>query len=304
MQLHKHTFQAMGSPCAVHYYAQASDAQQVAQSLVGEIERLEQKYSRYLNNSVASQINAVAAEAGTIQVDAETAALLDYAHVAWQESDGLFDITSGVLRQAWDFKSQRIPLQRQLNALLDRIGWHNVHWQENQLQFTVPGMELDFGGYVKEYAADCVAALAVKLGIESGLVELGGDIRVIGPHPDGRPWAVGVRHPTLANRVLATIELQQGAIASSGDYERCIHVNGKRYGHILNPKTGWPVEGLICATVVAPHCLLAGTTSTLALLKGEAGLNWLQDQDLPWLAMDNSGETHGTVFNQPQASDA
>lgn len=300
MKYHQHQFKAMGSPCALHFYSQEKDAKHFCQILTDEVIRLEQKYSRYRDDSVASQINAVAKTGGSIDVDAETAALLDYACVAWQQSESMFDITSGVLRKVWDFKNSVVPTQEQIDPLLDVIGWQKVNWNNPLLTFQIPGMELDFGGYVKEYAADCVAALAFQNGIQHGLVELGGDIRVIGAHPDGRPWAVGIRHPREAGKVLATIQLKQGAIASSGDYERCIIQNGKRYGHVLNPKSGWPVEGLISVTVVAEHCLLAGTTSTLALLEGEQAPDWLNQQGLPWLAMDNTGKILGTI--QPQAS--
>lgn len=290
---HVHRFRAMGSPCALHLYIEdSSQIESITAAVLTEVFRLEQKYSRYRDNSVASQINRVARQGGEFKVDAETAGLLDYADTTWRESDGLFDITSGVLRYAWDFKNAVVPTVAQVSDTLTRVGWQKIRWQNPIIAFEQKAMELDFGGYVKEYAADCAVAKAISLGVSHGLVELGGDIRVIGCHPDGRPWSVGVKHPRHEGRVLTKLTLKQGAVASSGDYERCIVHNGKRYGHILDPRTGWPVEGLIAVTVLADHCLLAGTACTVALLKGKDGLEWLQELGLPWVAMDASGQCH------------
>lgn len=286
----------MGSPCAVHLYLNSSEPKAlVVDQVIAEVARLEHKYSRYRDDSIASAINRAANDGEPIQVDEETSLLLDYANTLFCESDGLFDITSGVLRRAWNFKCNVIPEQRQLDALLPLVGWNNVEWQQSCLRFSVPGMELDFGGYVKEYAADCAAAVAHRLGVRHGLVELGGDVRVIGPHLDGRPWRVGVRHPRLPEAVLAEVSVSQGAVASSGDYERAIVHNGKRYGHILDPRTGWPVSGLVAVTVLADHCLLAGTACTLAMLNGEHGPAWLDQLGVKWLAMNQKGEVLGNL---------
>lgn len=296
----KQTFHAMGSPCTVHLYvSQPHQADALCNTVIAEVTRLEKKYSRYRDDSITYIINEAARQGSQIEVDEETASLLDYADTLWQQSEGLFDITSGVLRSAWNFKSGNIPEQAQLDTLLPRIGWHKIEWQRPVLRFTQPGMELDFGGYVKEYAADCAAAVATQQGIQHGLVELGGDLRVIGAHPDGRPWQIGVRHPRIANRVLAHIELASGAVASSGDYERCILANGKRYGHVLNPFSGWPISGLVAVSTQADHCLLAGSASTIALLKGEQGIGWLEQLGLPWLAIDEQGTVHHAPAYDP-----
>lgn len=293
----------MGSPCSLHLYAPDSNvASMVAGQAEAEVRRLERKYSRYRADSLIAQIHAAACAGRRLRVDAETAALLDYAQAAWEQSDGLFDITSGVLRQVWKFPEGPVPAQTAIDALRPRIGWHQVHWQDGEIGFARPDMEIDFGGFVKEYAADCAAAIALQAGVAHGLVELGGDIRVIGPHPDGRPWSVGIRHPRLPGQVWATVSLAQGALASSGDYERCIVHNGQRYGHVLNPFTGWPVQGLVAVSAVAEHCLLAGTLTTLALLRGEQGPSWLEDQQQPWLAMDGAGHTWGTLREKVDAT--
>lgn len=296
LQLFHFPFQAMGSPCEIQLYAaQHTMAQQVANMAITDVARLEARYSRYRPESLLSAINRVAAVGGTIEVDPETASLLNYADTCYQQSEGLFDITSGLLRQVWNFKSGQIPSEAAIHALLARIGWHRVGWQAPKLHFP-QGMELDFGGIVKEYAADRLMSLCWQAGVHHGLINLGGDIRIIGPHPDGSPWLIGVQHPRQPNQTLMTLQLTQGGIASSGDYERGITLDGVRYSHILNPKTGWPVQHLAAVTVVADFCVVAGSAATIAMLKQQQGPAWLQQLGLPHLWVDVAGQCGGTYL--------
>lgn len=277
MQLHVEPFRAMGSPCELRLYSHRADEARIAAAAArAAIDRLEQRYTRYRPDSLTSRINDAAGRAERIEVDEETAGLLDYAAQAHAQSGGRFDITSGVLRRAWDFRSGRLPAETQIQALLPLVGWPQVEWTRPWLRLPRAGMELDFGGFVKEYAADAAAQACTAHGIAHGLVELGGDIRVIGPHPDGAPWRVGVRHPRDPGKPLAMVDMLAGGLASSGDYERFMIVDGRRYAHILDPRSGWPVEGLAAVSVLAPSCLLAGTASTIAMLQGVEGKAWLQ----------------------------
>jgi thiamine biosynthesis lipoprotein len=299
-------FRAMGSPCAVRIHPRRGlDAAGVAAAARAEVERLERKYSRYLDDSLASRINRSAGDAAGIEVDGETAALLDYAAAAFAASDGLFDISSGPLRRAWKLHSDRLPEPAEIEAALACVGFHRVRWRRPRIALPVSGMELDFGGYVKEYAADRAAALCRRLGARGGLVDLGGDLAVVGPHPDGSPWRIGIRDPHAPERALACIGLVSGGIATSGDYERFLLVDGRRYGHILDPTTGWPVSGLTSATAAAERCLVAGTATTVALLRGAAGTRWLAELGLPHLWVDADGNTGGTLqaprSERPQA---
>jgi len=156
-------------------------------------------------------------------------------------------------------------------------------------------MELDLGGVVKEYAVDRAATLCIQHGVNHGLINLGGDIKLIGPRPDGAPWRVGVADPRKKGVTLDTLSLRTGAVASSGDYERCIEVAGVRYGHVLNPKTGWPVKKLAAVTVVGDFCVVAGSASTIAMLKEEQGPAWLESLGLPHLWVDVDGRVGGTL---------
>ena len=297
MELFTFPFKAMGSPCELRVYAEDQNfANQIVNDAIAEVHRLEQKYSRYRDDSVTTKINNSAGSANGVEVDSETALLLNYAQVGYEQSAGLFDITSGILRKAWDFRSNKIPTQNEIESLLPLIGWNKINWTYPLLTLPLQGMELDFGGYVKEYAADVAANFCRNAGIAGGLVNLGGDICIIGPHPDGTPWKVGVRHPRNPNMPMSFVMLSKGGLASSGDYERFMIVNGTRYAHILNPQTGWPVNSLASTSVCAEQCVVAGTSSTIAMLKGEQlGAIWLEELGLPYLCMNQNEEIFGTL---------
>ncbi|MBK1716369.1 FAD:protein FMN transferase [Thiocystis violacea] len=295
MQSHRLAFRAMGSPCELQLFgADPRETEAIGARARADVLRLEQTYSRYREDSLTSAINRAAAAAGTIEVDPETAALLDYAHTCYRESGGLFDITSGLLRRAWRFDSGRLPEPGEIAPLLARIGWDKVVWERPRLSFGVPGMEIDFGGIGKEYAADRAAALCADAGLHHGLVNLGGDIRVIGPQPDGAPWRVGLQDPLRPETLLGGVLLTGGAIASSGDYARCLVIDGKRYGHILDPRTGWPARGLAAVSVIAATCVVAGSLSTIAMLKGRDGIPWLGALGVPHLWVDVDGRQGGS----------
>ena len=296
MKYFHYEFKAMGTVCDIQLFAKtAGKANQTAKLAIADVKRLEQRYSRYREDSFLSKINRVAMNGGRIKVDLETAGLLNYAATCHQQSDGLFDITSGILRKAWRFDKGCLPDEDIIQSLLAKIGWHKMHWQPPILEFPVPGMEIDFGGIVKEYAADRVASLCWSNGIQNGVVNLGGDIKIIGPRADHCPWQIGIRHPRKSGEVLETLSLQQGALASSGDYERCMIIDCVRYGHVLNPLTGWPVKHLASVSVVSEFCVVAGSASTIAMLKEDQGADWLQSLGLPYLWVDVQGQVGGSL---------
>ncbi|HEV3239121.1 MAG TPA: FAD:protein FMN transferase [Casimicrobiaceae bacterium] len=293
--LYRYPFLAMGSRCEIRLYAANEErAAGAARAAIADVRRLEEKYSRYRDESVTAQINRVAAAGGATQVDDETATLLDYAATCYEQSDGLFDLTSGVLRAVWGAQCRALPDEETLTRILARVGWGKVSWQRPCLAFGTAGMELDFGGVVKEYAADRAAVLCAQAGLRHGLVDLGGDIKIIGPHPDASPWSIGIQHPRIANAVMATLELSYGAVATSGDYERFLEIDGKRYCHILSPRTGMPVRGLAGVSVAAEECVVAGSATTIAMLMEDRGVTWLQEVGLPHVWMDQGLGIGGT----------
>ncbi len=286
-------FQAMGTRCTISLYAQSSDhARSLSEAVIADVARLESKYSRYLPDSLLNEMNSVANAGGAITVDEETAALLDYAQSCYVESDGLFDITSGLLRRAWNFQPEgqtELPDPDVLAALLQRVGWDKLDWEAPLLIFDTPGMELDFGGIVKEYAADRAAALLKVAGVDHALINLGGDICVTGPRIGGDPWRVAISDPSKPEFPLRLVDLSHGALASSGSYARCIEIKGIKYGHLLNPRTGYPFTGTAAATVLADQCVVAGSLATIALLKAPDAQQFLEQMALPFLVVDQNG---------------
>lgn len=285
-------FAAMASDCEVRLAAPAQDAAvRLAQAAIDEVRRIETAYSRYRPETVVSRINANAG-GDWVDVDAETEALLDYAATLHAASGGLFDITSGVLRRAWDFRAARVPHQEQLTPLLALIGWDKVERTPGRVRLALAGMELDFGGFGKEYAADRAAALLAAQGVRHGYVNLGGDLHVIGPQPDGTPWQIGIQDPRNAQALCASIPVQSGALATSGDYERYFECGGQRYCHVLDPRSGIPVSYWRSVSVLAPLAVAAGSYATIAMLRQQQGLAFLEESGLAYLAIDHQGKTY------------
>lgn len=292
MQLKRfvHTFRALGGENEIQLYAPDSRAAQLLFALAtGETARFERKYSRYQEDSIIQRINRTAG-GQAIHVDSETRALLNIADRFWAESSGCFDCTSGVLRRTWNFREQRVPRAHEVAALLPLIGWEKVEYTGETVRLMIPGMQLDFGGFGKEYAVDRVAGLLTKAGVQHALVNFAGDLRTLGPKPDGTPWHVGIAHPRRAGGVVTTLELTGGSLATSGDYERSIVSDGRRYSHLLDPGTGWPVESSQSVSVRAESCLEAGFLSSVTLLRGEdTGLLALRQSRHPWFVVRQDG---------------
>lgn len=268
-------------------------AHAAAGKAIAEVLRIEAKYSRYRPDSVLSRINAAAGGA-PVAIDPETEALLDYADACWRESAGLFDATAGVLRRAWDFGVRRVPGNEELAPLLALIGWQRVERSPGRVRLPLPGMELDFGGLGKEYAVDRAIAVLRDAGVAGALVNLAGDLAILGPRPGGEPWRIGLRHPRREGELAATFAVTSGAIATSGDYERFVEVDGVRHCHVLDPRTGRSAQGFQSVSVHAPACLVAGSATTVAMLKGESeGLAWLEALGLPFHAILADGRVVG-----------
>jgi FAD:protein FMN transferase len=244
--------------------------------------RVEKKYSRYRDDSVTAWIHE---NRGTsIEVDEETASLIDFASQCFDLSEGLFDITSGVLRRVWTFDgSDRIPEPAAIEGLLRVVGFDKLRWQSPHLSLPA-GMELDFGGIGKEYAVDRAYQLLAARNSTPFLVNFGGDLRANRPPPHG-PWQVGIERPDTDREATMVLDLEHGALATSGDSRRYLLKDGIRYGHILNPLTGWPTpDSPRSITVAASSCTEAGLLSTVALLHGAAAQAYLEEQGVRyWL---------------------
>lgn len=280
----------MGCPASFQFYASSlQKSEDVKSAILKKLVHYDQYYTNYSATSFTAEINRQAGSSTGIIVDEETAALLDYAQSCYQLSDGLFDITSGPLHKIWLYEAPepRIPTDRQIAEVLNHIGWDKLIWKKPHLILPIPGMNIDFGGVVKEYAVDACIRLAQQMDIHHGVLELGGDVGVIGPHIDGKPWNVGVVDSQDITKSIGVFRVKQGAVATSGSYARCMIIDGVRYCHILNPKTGYPIQGVTSVSAQADLCLVAGSLTTIAFLKGIEGLSWLKEQNVPFVFVDS-----------------
>lgn len=316
-------FEAMACPCELLIATvNLQHAQRIANIVAQEVWRIEAKYSRYTPQGIIATINN--AQGTSTFLDEETLALFHYAQQLHALSEGLFDISSGVLKKLWDFRNishkdfrniphkkapnkkapKTLPKPEDIAALMPLIGLEKAHIHHNQL--TLPkGMQLDFGGIGKEYAADKALQLALNNNANLPLlINLGGDIvasQCLAEHP----WRIGIADcamdkvtpPQTAQTQAAQIQtkttahstpashksltLQSGAITTSGINERQWIINGTSYSHILNPKTGWPINSPpLTVTVAAPTCMQAGMLSTLIMLQGQQAEDFAQQEDI------------------------
>jgi len=289
---HSIQFNAMASPCEV--IVQTKDkalALKIGNVVTKEVWRIEDKFNRYDKDSLCSLINTNAGKA--VGIDEETFQLLTFADQCYQLSDGLFDISSGVLRKVWRFQSRnnhhiKFPSQTLINTVFPYVGWHKIHFDRQKITLA-KGMEIDFGGIGKEYAVDRSIILVKQLTHQPILVNLGGDLAVTGPRDNNQTWQVAIENPDidshLNNNADMIVALQSGALATSGNAKRYLIENGIRYGHILNAKTGWPItKAPRSITVVAPQCIQAGILATLALLQGINAESFLTEQEIKFWA--------------------
>jgi len=269
----------MGSPCELITEEADRKAAHALTTLVAtEVWRIEDKFSRYRDDNIVHRINTAAGE--TVELDDETADLIDFSTTLHRISGGRFDITSGVLRAVWCFDgSDRIPSDADVRRILDRVGWHKVDWRRPRLRMP-PGMEIDLGGVGKEYAADRAVGLLRAAGAPPSLVNLGGDLAVTGPPGSRRAWKVAVEGEVSGSRD-RLLDLRQGALATSGDARRFLLRDGVRYSHILDPRTGWPIpDAPHSVTVAADTCTEAGMMSTIAMLEGEGAERFLEQEGI------------------------
>lgn len=261
----------MACPCEVLIeHTTEDDARTIVDAVARSAWRIEEKFSRYRDDNIVHVINT--SQGRPVSVDEETARLLDFASTLTSLSQGRFDITSGVLRKAWTFDGgDHVPSQEQIEVLLSNVGWSKVTWNRAARELRLqPGMQIDFGGIGKEYAVDNAARLAQSLAPRlSCLVNFGGDVAVLNSRKDGQPWLVGIESADRPGSAERIVPLAQGALATSGDSRRYILRDDRRYSHILDALTGWPVrDAPRSITVAAETCSQAGTLTTLAMLQG------------------------------------
>ena len=273
-------FMALGTTCRWVTVGSSEAIRRFDGEALGWLAAFEAKYSRFLPDSWISVLNASAGGAA-VASDSEIDRILALCHEMHFLTRGVFDPTALPLIQLWDWRRAQIPTDPQIEAARQCVGWRKVERKPGSVRLSEPGMCLDLGGMGKEYAVDQVALLARQCGLTGALVDFGADIRVTGLPADGRPgWHLGLEDPNQPGRAWCGLAVREAAVATSGDYHRGFTAAGKRWGHILDPRTGRPVQnGCQAVHVLAPSCTLAGMLSTAALVLGaDEGLRLIESQ--------------------------
>lgn len=283
------SFSAMASPCEILIETDDESVAQKALRLVStEAWRIEAKYSRYSTDNIIHQIHS--AQGLPVKANEELAGLLDFASNCYALSDGLFDITSGVLRKIWRFDGgHAIPSQKQISELLPLIGWNKVKWDSPYITLPID-MQIDLGGIGKEYAVDR-SAILVKQNIPdvAFMINFGGDLYANKPPTGKNYWQIGVESAKKSG-ISDVVQLKVGGVATSGDANRYLIKSGIRYSHVLNPKTGWPVKDAPrSVSVLANTCVEAGFLTTMAMLHGEEAEHFLDMQGVMYWVEYASG---------------
>jgi thiamine biosynthesis lipoprotein len=281
-QLRRLTFPALGTRCEVQYAAPGGNRQAAAfeSAAIGWTQAFEAKYSRFRPESLLCRINAAAGREW-VEVDAETEGMFKLCDTIQFMTQGILDPTALPLIRLWNWRASPpvVPGAEAIAAARRLIGWAKVQRLPGRVFLPESGMALDFGGFGKEYAVDIVADIARDHGISDALVDFGRDLRALGA-PPGRPaWHIGLEDPQRPGATWASVAFDANrGVASSGDYVRSFVIEGRRFGHIIDPRTGWPVaNGCTQATVIASTCLQAGVLSTTAFVLGvPAGIEWIE----------------------------
>jgi len=269
--LHTLTFTAMSTHCQVK--CQSPDATLVREfqdEALDWVAWFEARYSRFIGDSLIGQINAAAGQQW-VEIDPETEALFKLCQEMIFFTRGVFDPTALPLMKLWNWKAQPpvVPTEEAVRAARELVGWNKIQRRPGGIFLPRAGMLLDLGGIGKEYAVDRVLTMGLQRGLTNLLVDFGQDVRVHGRPPNGEKWIIGLEDPHQPGQCWTAVAVDNEAVATSGDYVRHFVHAGKRFGHIVDPRTGYPVDnGVLAVSIVAPHCTFAGILSTAAFILG------------------------------------
>jgi len=259
----------------VTVFASAEGSGSLRESVERCFRRMKEVGERLNYYNPESEVSRINRNSGVraVRVSDETFSLIEKALWVSDLVGGAFDITVRPLSSLWDFRRGRVPSPEEIERAKRRVGYRKVvlNKEERSVFLTEKGMEIDLGGILKGYLADLCTEILREGGASAGMVVLGGDIRVFGTKPGGDLWRVGIRNPR-GDGIIALLEIEEGAVSTSGDYERFFIKEGRRYHHVLDPRSGYPAEGVWSATVVAEEGVLADALSTALLVVGAEGL--------------------------------
>lgn len=264
-------FHALGTPCAIQFRLEnEKKALQFLNEALAWLSQFEAKFSRFRPDSMISQINAAAGNSW-VSIDAQMSQMLDIADDLYRLTDGILDPTMLPLLKVWDWKKihTQLPQERDIETARALLGWDKVERKVGKVFLPLAGMGLDFGGFGKEFAVDQIVQIARKYGIVDALIDLGRDVYGMGGNGLHPFWHVGLEDGNNPGSCWGGVAVSGFALCTSGDYARRFEYKGKRFGHILDPRSGWPVaNGMRAVSVCAPSCLQAGIYSTAIFVMG------------------------------------
>ncbi|GAB3414957.1 FAD:protein FMN transferase [Niabella aquatica] len=260
----------------------AKDSQTANQNIdtvIAEISRIEYLISDW---KPTTQVSLVNQNAGIkpVKVDKEILELTERAIKISELTNGAFDISFAAMEKIWKFDGSmtEMPSPEAVKKAREKVGYKNIIINKDSATIFLKhkGMKIGFGALGEGYAADKCRNMMIARGITAGIINATGDIQAWGKHPDGHPWTIGVNDPFNSGELIAAIPVE-GAITTSGSYEKYALINGKRYAHIINPATGYPATGLVSVTVMGPYAEFSNALSTsIMVLGGKAGLQLLK----------------------------
>lgn len=268
----------MGSRFDITVVANDSiQANKYIDTAVAEISRIEKLISSWDDNSQTSKINRNAG-IKPVKVDKELFDLIERAIGLSKLTDGAFDISYASMDRIWKFDGSmtKMPSKEEIIASVEKVGYQNIVLdKKNSTVFLkLKGIKIGFGAIGKGYAADKAKKLLISKGVSSGIINASGDMNTWGKQPNGNEWKVAITNPMDKNKVFALLPITNGAVVTSGNYEKYVNFNSKRYTHIIDPRTGYPSTGIISVTVFAPKAELADALATSVFVMGkEAGLD-------------------------------
>jgi len=299
-QIYKRTLILMGSRFDISVIA--NDSIQAAGHIdlaIGEISRIEDMISSWDPNSQTSDINRNAG-IQPVRVDAELYSLIERAIGISQLTDGAFDITYASMDKIWKFDGSmtEMPSEDIVKSNVSKVGYHNIELnKDNSTVFLkLTGMKIGFGAIGKGYAADMAKVLLEQKGVPGGIINASGDMNTWGKQPNGDDWKVAITNPLNKKNSFALLPIKEGAVVTSGNYEKFVTFNGKRYTHIIDPRTGYPSTGIISVTVFAPKAELADALATSVFVMGaEVGLSRInQLPKVECIIIDDQGDIHAS----------
>ncbi|TGV01157.1 FAD:protein FMN transferase [Flavivirga rizhaonensis] len=274
----KRTLKLMGSRFDITVVAKDSiEANTHIDTAIAEIDRIEKLISSWDKNSQTYKINKYAG-IKPVKVDTELFNLIERAIEISKLTDGAFDISYASMDRIWKFDGSmtKMPSKEDIKASVVKVGINNIILDKfNSTVFLkIKGMKIGFGAIGKGYAADKAKDLLISKGVPSGIINASGDMNTWGRQPNGNMWKVAITNPLNKNKVFALLPITNGAVVTSGNYEKFVSFNGKRYSHIIDPRTGYPSSGIISVTVFAPKAELADALATSVFVMGiETGLD-------------------------------